>query len=217
MFTGIIQQIGRLAAIRRASAGGWSLEISHAEWEDGPLALGESVAVQGVCLTVRPLGPGRFAADLLDETIDRTAFRSLPPRAAVNLERALRPCDRLGGHFVAGHVDETGRIEAIGQRGRDKVFRVSCSPRLARQTVLKGSIAIDGTSLTVSALGDDFLEVNLIPHTLAATSLRDRAPGDAVNLESDILGKYVERLLGTASGEGAGRGLTLETLLKAGF
>lgn len=215
MFTGIIQQIGRLTAIERASNGGWSLIVEHAPWEEGALQLGESVAVQGVCLTVRPLDENRFAADLLDETLDKTAFRGLPPRAAVNLERALRPCDRLGGHFVAGHVDETGRILAITPRGRDKVFRVSCSPRLSRQTVLKGSIAIDGTSLTVSALGDDFLEVNLIPHTLAATSLRDRKPGDSVNLESDLLGKYVERMLGASKpSEG---GLTLESLLQAGF
>ena len=215
MFTGIIQQVGRLAAIERASNGGWSLVVEHSPWEEGALQLGESVAVQGVCLTVRPLDAKRFAADLLDETIDKTAFRSLPPRAAVNLERALRPCDRLGGHFVAGHVDETGMIIAITPRGRDKVFRVSCSRRLSRQTVLKGSIAIDGTSLTVSALGDDFIEANLIPHTLAATSLRDRRPGDRVNLESDLLGKYVERMVG-ASRPGES-GLTLETLLDAGF
>ena len=215
MFTGIIQQVGRLAAVKRAQNGGWSLEIEHSPWEEGALQLGESVAVQGVCLTVKPISADRFSADLLDETLDRTAFRSLPPRAAVNLERALRPCDRLGGHFVAGHVDETGFVASITPRGRDIVFRVSCSAALARQTVMKGSIAIDGTSLTVSALGDDFIEVNLIPHTLAATSLRDRKPGDSVNLESDILGKYVERMLG--AGKGANGGLTLESLLKAGF
>ena len=215
MFTGIIQQVGRLAALERASNGGWRLVVEHGPWSEGALELGESVAVQGVCLTVRPLDANRFSADLLDETLDKTAFRSLPPRAAVNLERALRPCDRLGGHFVAGHVDETGSIIAITPRGRDKVFRVSCSPLLSRQTVMKGSVAIDGTSLTVSGLGDTFLEVNLIPHTLAATSLRDRKPGDRVNLESDLLGKYVYRMLGRQGRQEGG--LTLEALMEAGF
>ncbi|MCL2103929.1 MAG: riboflavin synthase, partial [Kiritimatiellaeota bacterium] len=116
--------------------------------------------------------------------------------APLNLERALAVGERLGGHIVSGHVDETGALLDICERGRDAVWRVSCTPPLARQTVLKGSVAIDGVSLTVSGLGDDWLEVNLIPHTLNATTLRDRRPGDALNLESDILGKYVARLLG---------------------
>ena len=221
MFTGLVQQTGTLLALERAPGGGWRLTVRHAPWPDGALETGESVAVQGACLTVRPLAPDRFAADLLDETLDRTAFRSLPAGTAVNLERALRPCDRLGGHFVAGHVDETGVIAAISPRGRDKVFRVSCGARFSRQTVLKGSVALDGVSLTVSALGDDFFEVNLIPHTLAATSLRDRRPGDRVNLESDLLGKYVERMLSApraaASAAPASTGLTLERLVQAGF
>ncbi|MGI6496451.1 MAG: riboflavin synthase [Kiritimatiellia bacterium] len=214
MFTGLVQQTGRLLAVERAAQGGWSLSVRHGPWEEGPLETGESVAVQGVCLTVRPVAPDRFVADLLDETLDHTAFRNLAPEALVNLERALRPCDRLGGHFVTGHVDETGTLSSLVRRGRDTVFRVSCSARLSRQTVLKGSIALDGVSLTVSALGDDFFEVNLIPHTLAATSLRERRPGDRLNLESDLLGKYVGRMLGAPRGEG---GLTMEKLLQAGF
>lgn len=212
MFTGLIQLLGRHAGLAR-SAGGWRLNVAHPPWPE-PLAIGESVAVQGVCLTVHPASPTRFEADLLDETLDRTAFRNLAVGAALNLERALRPMDRLGGHFVTGHVDETGRMLAVESRGRDQVVRVGCSARFARLTVLKGSVALDGVSLTVSGLADDAFEVNLIPHTWAATSLHERHAGDAVHLESDLLGKHVARLLGRDGHDG---GVTLESLDAAGF
>lgn len=194
MFTGLVQKVGVLRRLVR-SGGGWSLSVAHEPWADA-LALGESVAVQGVCLTVTESRPGYFTADLLDETLMRTALRQLSEGARLNLERALALGDRLGGHIVSGHVDETGTVEAIEERGRDIALRVSCSAGLSLQTVLKGSVAIDGVSLTVSGLGGEWLEVNVIPHTLAATSLRDRKAGDSVNLEGDILGKYVARLLG---------------------
>lgn len=212
MFTGLIQQVGTLKRLA-PHAGGWSLTIAHAPWPEDPLVLGESVAVQGVCLTVARLGVQEFGADLLDETLSRTALGALEAGAGVNLERALRPADRLGGHIVAGHVDETGRLEAIEPRGRDWRVRVRCSAAAARQTVLKGSIALDGISLTVAALGDDWFEVHIIPHTWQATSLPQRKAGDRVNLETDILGKHVARLLGVP----AAGGLTLEKLQQAGF
>lgn len=212
MFTGLIQQVGRLQFIARA-ADGWSLAIAHAPWAEGPLALGESVAVQGVCLTVARLGDAAFGADLLDETLTRTALAALHVGAGVNLERAVRPTDRLGGHVVSGHVDDAGRIETIEPRGRDWRVRVRFSAEAARQTVMKGSIALDGISLTVAALGDDWFEVHIIPHTWLATSLPERKAGDPVNLETDILGKHVARLLGGARPGG----LTLEKLVQAGF
>jgi len=197
MFTGLVQKVGVLRRLAR-SQGGWSLTLAHDPWPDA-LVLGESVAVQGACLTVTSVGAGFFTADLLDETLQRTALRQLGEGARVNLERALAVGDRLGGHIVSGHVDECGRLAGVEDRGRDVAWRVACSPELARQTVMKGSVAIDGVSLTVSGLGDDWLEVNLIPHTLTSTSLMERRTGDAVNLEGDVLGKYVARLLGRES------------------
>jgi len=210
MFTGLVQKIGTLQRLAHAH-GGWALTVAHEPWPDA-LTLGESVAVQGACLTASAIGEGWFTAEILDETFQRTALRNFREGARLNLERALAVGDRLGGHIVSGHVDETGTLLGIQGRGRDCVWRVACSPALARQTVMKGSIAIDGVSLTVSGLGGDWLEANLIPHTLNATSLRDRRPGDALNLESDILGKYVARLLAPPPA-----GITEEALRENGF
>jgi len=211
MFTGLVQRVGVLKRLAHAQ-GGWTLTLSHAPWPDA-LALGESVAVQGACLTVTSVGTGFFTADLLDETLRRTALRQLGEGARVNLERALALGDRLGGHIVSGHVDETGALEAVEDRGRDVAWRVRCSAALARQTVMKGSVAVDGVSLTVSGLGDDWFEVNLIPTTLRETSLCDRRVGDALNLEGDILGKYVARLLGRETSGG----ITEQMLAENGF
>jgi riboflavin synthase len=213
MFTGLIQSLGTLDSLHR-SHGGWCVRVAHRPWTDGALQAGESVAVQGACLTVQPLDEGHFAADVLDETLARTAFASLAPGASLNLERALRPSDRLGGHVVNGHVDETGRIVAIEPRGRDRVLRVACSPAFGRYVVLKGSVAVDGVSLTVSAIGDGFFEVNLVPTTWTATSLHERRLGDRVNLEADILAKHIERLLAAPAGPGR---VSLATLADAGF
>jgi len=210
MFTGLIQKVGTLQRLTHTH-GGWALTVAHEPWHDA-LTLGESIAVQGACLTASAIGDGFFTAEILDETLQRTALHNFREGAHLNLERALAVGDRLGGHIVSGHVDETGILLDTRDRGRDIVWRVACSPTLARQTVMKGSITIDGVSLTVSGLGDDWLEVNLIPHTLNATSLRDRQPGHALNLEGDILGKYVARLLGKTS-----TGITEDTLRENGF
>jgi riboflavin synthase len=212
MFTGLIQQIGKWQSLTRV-AGGWSVVVAHAPWADGALLLGESVAVQGACLTVARIGTGTFHADLLDETLARTALSALATGAAVNLERALRPTDRLGGHMVAGHVDETGCLALREARGRDWRLRVRLSAEAARQTVRKGSIALDGISLTVADLGDDWVEVHVIPHTWQVTSLSERNVGDPMNVETDILGKYVARLLGQVQPDG----LTMAKLAQAGF
>jgi riboflavin synthase len=210
MFTGLIQQVGRLGG-RERRAGGWRLSVACGPWDE-PLAVGESVAVQGVCLTVTAASARAFEADLLDETLARSALGALRTGAGLNLERALRPADRLGGHIVAGHVDETGRIARIVPAGRDRRIRVACSPEATRQMALKGSVALDGISLTISGLGDDWFEVHIIPHTWNATSLAERAVGDAVNVETDVLAKYVQRLLGAVR-----PGVTMESLARAGF
>lgn len=212
MFTGLVQKVGRLKNLIR-SHGGWTLTVAHEAWEDS-LVLGESVAVQGACLTVTTFGSGWFTADILDETLQRTALRISREGARLNLERALALGDRLGGHIVSGHIDETGTLVSIEDRGRDLAWRIQCSRTLSRQTVMKGSIAIDGVSLTVSGLADEHVEVNLIPHTLEVTSLCDRKPGDALNLEGDILGKYVARLLGRDT---TSTSITEEMLRENGF
>lgn len=206
MFTGLVQKIG---TVRRVSRGkGLVLEIGFEPWPR-PLEEGESVAVNGVCLTVVRCDETRFTADVLGETESRTGLGEIAPGAKVNLERALRAGDAMGGHIVQGHVDGRGTVLAKTPKGRDVQLRVKCGRVLAAQSVLKGSVAIDGVSLTISALGDDWLAVDLIPTTLAETTLGLRRVGDPVNLEGDILGKYIAK--------NAPVGLTEEKLLRAGF
>lgn len=210
MFTGLVENLGILRS-RSRNGGGWRLFV-ECRFPDEPLALGESVAVQGVCLTAAEVSDDGFTADLLDETLRRSVLGSIPLGARVNLERALRAGDRMGGHIVQGHVDEVGRVLSLRNTGRDWELRVSCSRGFALQCVVKGSVAIDGTSLTITDLGDDFLAVNVIPHTWRNTSLASLKAGDGVDLESDVIGKYAARLLGAAGG-----GLTEEKLRRAGF
>ena len=218
MFTGLVQKVGRLGGVSRAAGGGAVLSVACAPWADGPLAAGESVAVQGCCLTVCAPRPDGFDADVLDETLAVTALGRLAPGSALNLERALRPADRLGGHIVQGHVDGTAELLAIERAGRDFRMRLRCAPAEARYVVYKGSVALDGTSLTVSAVPEPCVfEVNLIPTTLRETSLGQRRRGDLLNLETDVLGRYVEALLRGGGEERERPGLTMERLLQAGF
>ena len=207
MFTGLIQRIGTVKRVSRGA--GLVLEIGFEPWER-PLESGESVAVNGVCLTVVNSDVTRFTTDVLRETESRTGLADLLPGAKVNLERALRAGDAMGGHIVQGHVDARGRIKAKIPKGRDFQLQVECGRVLAAQSVLKGSIAIDGVSLTISAIGNDWLGVDLIPTTAAETTLGAKKVGDTVNLEGDILGKYVAK-------RSVGQGLTEEKLAAAGF
>jgi riboflavin synthase len=165
----------------------------------GDASRGDSIAINGVCLTVTRTQDGEFSADVMGETLSRSSLGVLTPGALVNLERPLRPDGRLGGHIVQGHVDGTGTILARRPATGWEVIRISIPPQLARYLVEKGSVAVDGISLTVSALGDtggdDWFEVSLIPETLARTTLGRKQPGDVVNLEVDMIAKYVERLL----------------------
>ena len=208
MFTGLVQKIGTVKRVSRGA--GLVLEISFEPWAK-PLEEGESVAVNGVCLTVVRCDATRFTADVLEETESRTGLADLIPGTKVNLERALRAGDALGGHLVQGHVDCRGTVTAKIPKGRDFQLRVRCGRVLAAQSVLKGSVAIDGVSLTISALGDDWLGVDLIPTTAAETTLGAKKVGDAVNLEGDIVGKYV------AKASESRHGLTEESLMNAGF
>ena len=206
MFTGLIQQVGKVHRISRGA--GLVLEIAFEPWSS-PLVEGESVAVNGVCLTVVHCDERHFTADVLKETESRTGLGELIPGDSVNLERALKAGEPLGGHLVQGHVDTRGTVSAILPKGRDFQLRVKSGRVLAAQSVLKGSIAIDGVSLTISALGDDWIGVDLIPTTAAETTLGKKRVGDKVNLEGDIVGKYLAKRDST--------GLTEEKLLAAGF
>jgi len=197
MFTGLIADLGTLTALERDDAGA-TLRISSqlaAELGDG-----DSVAVNGVCLTAIDVGAGEFAAQAINETLARSSLGQLQAGAKVNLELALRAQDRLGGHVVQGHVDGTGRVSAIRQEGFSRVLEIELDQRLARYLVEKGSVALDGVSLTVSALGEHGFAVSLIPETLARTNLGAIEQGASVNIEVDILAKHVERLLAARTG-----------------
>lgn len=213
MFTGLIQKIG---TVRRVSRGrGLVLEFGFEPWPR-PLEEGESVAVNGVCLTVVHCDATRFTADVLRETESRTGLAALLPGTRVNLERALRAGEPLGGHLVQGHVDRRGTVFAVVPRGRDRRLRIRCGRVLAAQTLVKGSVAVDGVSLTVTEVGEDWLSVDLIPVTARETTLGAKRAGDEVNLEGDVIGKYVRRAAG-ASEDPQEEGLTEAALAAAGF
>lgn len=192
MFTGLIEHAGSVTSIDRTEAGAVIAIKTELAPEIGP---GDSIAVNGVCLTATRLAPDSFAADVMNESLDRTSLGALQPGSTVNLELPLAIGDRLDGHIVQGHVDGVGAVAATRDDGFSRVLRVTLPDGLARYVVEKGSIAIDGVSLTVSAVGDDWLEVSLIPETIERTTLGSLTTGDRVNLEADILAKHVERLL----------------------
>ena len=207
MFTGIIQKIGTVKRVSRGE--GLVVEIGFEPFAR-PLEEGESVAVNGVCLTVAKCDATRFTADVLEETVSRTGIGDLIPGEKVNLERALRAGDSMGGHIVQGHVDCRGTVKAKVPKGRDFQLQIRCGRVLAAQSVLKGSVAVDGVSLTISAIGDDWIGVDLVPTTAEETILGAKKVGDQVNLEGDIVGKYIAKST-------ARPGLTEEALARAGF
>jgi riboflavin synthase len=195
MFTGIVEGTGTVAALAAAADGsGARLELA-APWLAGQLEQGESVAVNGCCLTVAEATAAGFAADLVAETLRRTALGGLAAGARVNLERPVALGGRLGGHLVQGHVDGVAKVLDRKPVGEGEEVRIELPPDLARYVVEKGSIAVDGVSLTVAGVGHGWLTVALVPHTLEVTTLGDRRPGDPVQLEVDVVAKYVERLV----------------------
>ncbi len=198
MFTGIVEETGTIERVEPA-ANAIQLTVRATVCGRG-LKVGDSLAVNGCCLTVvkvAPRGKSRLVRlDLLQETWKRTNLRFVKSGSLVNLERSLRAGDPLGGHFVNGHIDGTGRIRRWERVGRDYLLEVAAPPDVRRFVVFKGSIAIDGISLTIAGVGKNNFRVWIIPHTRAVTALRERNVGDAVNLEADILGKYVEQLIG---------------------
>ena len=205
MFTGIIEGVGRLAR-REARGGDARLRIEAGTLPFDNVRLGESIAVNGTCLTVVAFDADGFEADASTETLALTTLGALPAGAAVNLERAMRPDDRLGGHLVSGHVDGMGTVESVTDDARAQRWRFTAPAGVLRYVARKGSICVDGVSLTVNAVDADGFEVALVPHTVAHTAFAATAVGDAVNLEVDLVARYVERLLGpSASQPGATR------------
>jgi riboflavin synthase len=194
MFTGLIADLGSVKGIE-SDAEGATLEISTAL--AGELAEGDSVAVNGVCLTATTIDDGAFRAQAMQETLRRSSLQQLRRGSRVNLELALRADGRLGGHIVQGHVDGTGMIAGLREEGFSRVLEIDVDDELARYLVEKGSVAVDGVSLTVSGLRDGGVSVSLIPETLTRTNLGEVGVGDRVNIEADILAKHVERLLKT--------------------
>lgn len=216
MFTGIVEEVGVLRGIRRGprSAGvsvGASLVLQD-------LKVGDSVAVNGVCLTATGVDGGGFTADVMHETLDRSSLGGLTAGGRVNLERAMAADGRFGGHIVSGHIDGTGTIRSIRRDGIAVWYEITPPPQLLRYVVEKGSVAIDGISLTVAAVTETDFSVSVIPHTAAQTTLGERRVGDAVNLETDIVGKYVESLLRPREKAAAGKSrITQAFLTENGF
>jgi riboflavin synthase alpha subunit len=193
VFTGIVRERGRVAAAEQ-SAGGVRLTID-APWTARSVAPGDSVSLAGVCLTAVAVPNGRIVFDAVPETLQRSTLGRLAAGDALNVEPALRAGDPLGGHYVQGHVDGVGRVRSLEREGDGARVWIEAPPDVLRYCVQKGSVTVDGVSLTVAELADDAFAVALVPHTLAVTTLGTLAAGDEVNLEADVLAKYVERLV----------------------
>jgi len=218
MFTGIIEHLGTIESLSLHQDGG--RVTIHAPGVAPSLAIGNSIAVNGCCLTVVALDGERFSADLSGETIRKTSFGAsvgaLQKDARVNLEQPLTAGKELGGHFVLGHVDGVGRVTRLQPEGENWWYAVEVPEEIARYVVPKGSVTIDGISLTVAGRHNRIAEIAVIPYTCANTNIRDRKPGDAVNLEGDVLGKYIERHL-EARKSSSVPGLSISQLVEQGF
>lgn len=218
MFTGIVEELGRIRKIQKGRSSA-VLEIEARKVLEGT-RVGDSICVSGVCLTVTSLEGGRFTADVMHETLNRSALQNARPGSLVNLERAMAADGRFGGHIVAGHVDGTGRIRGIERDDNAVWYTIGAGDEILRYVVEKGSIAIDGISLTVAKVGEGWFSISAIPHTIRETTLQAKHQGDLVNLENDVIGKYVEKLLGLApAGEQTGEKsrITREFLSRYGF
>ena len=215
MFTGIVEEVGAVRAVRQGDRSA-VLSIGAKTVLSG-LKIGDSVAVDGVCLTVTGKDAGGFTADVMHETLDRSTLGRLVPGSPVDLERAMAADGRFGGHIVSGHIDGVGTILSTRRDDNAVWYTVQAGPKVLRYVVEKGSVAIDGASLTVASVERDRFSISMIPHTAAVTALGKKGTGDLVNLEADIIGKYVEKLLeprGVATQEG---GITLSFLAENGF
>ena len=214
MFTGIVEEIGTIESIQHLKD---SARISiRASRIMSDMHVGDSIAVNGICLTVTSFSDNVFYVDAMHETLRRSSLSEMRNGTHVNLERAMASNGRFGGHIVSGHIDGTGRIRNIYEDGIAVWYEINADPSIIHYIVKKGSVAVDGISLTVAAVGTDFFSVSTIPHTNAFTTLNERKKGDTVNLENDIVGKYVEHFLTDQKPESK-QGITEEFLAKCGF
>lgn len=224
MFTGIVEEVGNIIQIDRGSKSSVLHIGGKLIFDD--LKIGDSVAVNGVCLTVTTLSSNSFTADVMSETLSRSSLGALTRNSPVNLERAMAANGRFGGHIVSGHIDGTGTVESIKKDDNAVWYTIKASEKLMRYIVEKGSIAIDGISLTVARVTKDAFSVSIIPHTIKATILGTKSTGDMVNLENDVVGKYIERFLTVPPSEteavqqkaaNQSQGITKEFLMKYGY
>lgn len=215
LFTGIVEEIGVLKQLRKGANSSVLTIQASTIFDD--LSLGDSVAVNGVCLTVASLSAQSFQADIMHETRNRSSLGSLTPGTAVNLERAMPATGRFGGHMVSGHIDGVGKIKAIQKDDNAIWYTIAASEAILRYIVEKGSIALDGISLTVAKVTDKDFSISAIPHTVKSTVLAYKTVGDCVNLENDLVGKYIEKLLHPARGAPPASRITAELLSKHGF
>lgn len=215
MFTGIIEEVGTVKQIQR----GAHSAVLHLQAETilEDLKVGDSVAVNGVCLTATEIHAHGFCADVMHETLNRSGLAGLQAGSPVNLERAMAANGRFGGHIVSGHVDGQGQIAQVKKDDNAIWYTIRTAPALLRYIVEKGSIAIDGISLTVAGVSADSFSISAIPHTVRATTLCRKGPGDSVNLETDVIGKYVEKLLAPVQEKPKGSTITRDFLEKYGF
>lgn len=215
MFTGIVEEMGTIRSIRKGTHSA-VLEIqARVVLED--IHVGDSIAVNGVCLTATSFTPTTFTADVMHETLNRSSLAALHPGSRVNLERAMAANGRFGGHIVSGHVDGLGTVLTTQKDDNAIWYTIGAAPEVLRYVVEKGSITIDGISLTVARVDGQSFAISAIPHTVAVTVLQDRKPGDKVNLETDIIGKYVEKLLQPKEIPKQTSGITRDFLTKYGF
>jgi len=217
MFTGIIQAVGTVAAME-PRGGDLRLRVNAGKLDLGDVAIGDSIATSGVCLTVTALPGDGYWADVSRETLRLTSLGKLSPGSRVNLEKSLTPGSRLGGHIVSGHVDGLGEVVSLEEEARSWHFVIRAPDALARYIAHKGSICVDGTSLTVNAVDGACFDLNIIPQTMAETVFGDYEPGSLVNLEVDVIARYLERLLqGDAAAKPGGGGLSMATLAENGY
>ena len=216
MFTGIIEQTGKIKSFRKIGNQAKITIEFYANASD--LTLGESIAVNGVCLTVVKSCNGYFAADISEETLDRTNLGELKPTDEVNLERSLKISERLGGHFVSGHIDGVGNISKKIKKGEDVLLTIKAPEKIMKYVVEKGSIAVDGISLTVASCDEKSFTISIIPHTEVCTNLKWKKSGDIVNLENDMIGKYVEKFVNLKNRNNEGKSkISKEFLTAHGF
>ena len=213
MFTGIIEEVGTVKEVRRSGNSSYIKIQSEKVLSD--VHIGDSIAVNGVCLTVTRFDSTTFQADVMNETLERSSLGSLRSGSPVDLERAMSAEGRFGGHIVSGHIDGTGTVTDIKNDGIATWYTITAKPEIMRYIVEKGSVAIDGISLTVAKVTENSFSVSIIPHTASQTVLSTKKTGDIVNLENDIVAKYVEKLMKPS--EPSSGGITMEFLMKNGF